>query len=461
MPELERKLGLGDSVFLVIGSVLGSGIFLTTGIIAKNLPSPLFIWLAWLVGGLLAMCGALTYGELGALWPKAGGPYVYLKESYGDLAAFLYGWAFFWVIGGGGIAALAVGFAEYLGSFVPGLSLSGALFEFKFGPFLVHPSSGQFIAVLSIVVLSCLNYFGIRSGARVQNGFTVIRVVALLGLAVFGLAIGRKAGIHAFSQAFLGGSAASWGGFALALIPIVWTYDGWYSVNCAAEEIKNPEKNIPLGLGLGVLSVMLLYLLTNIVYSIALPVEKMKGIVRIGEAASLQLFGPQGGAFLTALILIAIFGCLSATVIYCPRIPFAMARDRLFFRQMAFVHPRYHVPTKAITAQMIWSGLLCLSGTYQRLYEYVVFALALFFAATGFSVIILRLKNPDKPRPYRVWGYPVLPLLFVLANLILFTNMILSRPLQSLLGSSLLLLGIPAYLFWKKTGLTKDDSGQP
>ena len=461
MPELERKLGLGDSVFLVIGSVLGSGIFLTTGIIAKDLPSPLFIWLAWLVGGLLAMSGALTYGELGALWPKAGGPYVYLKESYGSLAAFLYGWAFFWVIGGGGIAALAVGFAEYLGTFVPGLSLSHALFELDIGPLQIHPSSGQFIAVLSIVFLSGMNYFGIRSGARVQNAFAIIRIVALMGLAGFGLAIGKKAGIHAFSQALQGSSKATWSGFALALIPIVWAYDGWYSVNCTAEEVKKPGKNIPLSLALGTMIVMLLYLLTNIVYSIALPMEKMRGIVRVGETASLQLFGPRGGAFLTALILLTIFGCLSASVIYCPRIPFAMARDRLFFRKMAFVHPRYHVPSKAITAQMIWSGLLCLSGTYQSLYEYVVFALALFFAATGFSVIILRLKDPGRPRPYRVWGYPAIPLLFVLANLALFMNMVFSRPLQTLAGALLLLLGVPAYIFWKKTSLREESSVQP
>jgi APA family basic amino acid/polyamine antiporter len=461
MPELERKLGLGDSVFLVIGSVLGSGIFLTTGIIAKDLPSPFFIWLAWLVGGLLAMSGALTYGELGALWPKAGGPYVYLKESYGSLAAFLYGWAFFWVIGGGGIAALAVGFAEYLGSFVPGLSLSHPFLELDIGPLHIHPSFGQIIAVLSIVLLSGMNYFGIRSGARLQNVFAIIRIVTLLGLAGFGLAIGKKSGIHALSEAFRGSSEATWSGFALALIPVVWTYDGWYSVSCTAEEVKRPGRNIPLGLALGTLSVTLLYLLTNIVYSIALPMEKMKGIVRVGEAVSLQLFGPKGGAFLTAMILLAIFGCLSATVIYCPRIPFAMARDRLFFRNMAFVHPRYHVPSKAITAQMIWSGLLCLSGTYQSLYEYVVFALALFFAATGFSVIILRLKDPGRPRPYRVWGYPVLPLLFVLANLALFMNMVFSRPLQSLAGSLLLVLGVPAYIFWKKTSLREDNSGRP
>jgi len=461
MPELERKLGLGDSVFLVIGSVLGSGIFLTTGIIAKDLPSPLFIWLAWLVGGLLAMSGALTYGELGALWPKAGGPYVYLKESYGSLAAFLYGWAFFWVIGGGGIAAMAVGFAEYLGPFVPGLSLSQALIELDIGPVHIHPSFGQCIAVLSIVLLSGMNYFGIRSGARVQNAFAIIRIVALLGLAGFGLAIGKKSGVQTLSQAFRGSSELSWSAFVLALIPIVWTYDGWYSVNCTAEEVKKPEKYIPLSLALGTLSVTLLYLLTNIVYSIALPMEKMKGIVRVGEAASLQLFGPKGGMFLTALILLTIFGCLSATVIYCPRIPFAMARDRLFFRNMAFVHPRYHVPSKAITAQMIWSGLLCLSGTYQSLYEYVVFALALFFAATGFSVIILRLKDPSRPRPYKVWGYPVLPLFFVLANGALFVNMVLSRPLQSLAGGLILALGVPAFIFWKKTSLRKDNSGRP
>jgi len=460
MPELERKLGLGDSVFLVIGSVLGSGIFLTTGIIAKGLPSPLFIWLAWIVGGFLTVSGALTYAELGAQSPKSGGPYVYLKEAYGPAAAFLYGWAFFWVIGGGGIAALAVGFAEYLGSFVPALSLAHTLFDVSLGPIHVYPSSGQFIAVLSIVFLSGLNYFGIQSGARFQNVFTVLRIVALVGLAGFGIVIGKKSGLQNISQVFQSQSGFSWSAFAIALVPVLWAYDGWYSINCTAEEVKKPEKNIPMGLALGTLIVTLLYLLTNIVYSIALPVEKMRGIVRIGEAAGLQLFGPDGGLVLTALILLMIFGCLSANVLYCPRIPFAMARDGVFFRKLAFVHPRYHVPSKAITAQMLWSGLLCLSGTYQSLYEYVVFALALFFAATGLSVIVLRIKDPARLRPYRVWGYPILPVLFAIANLALFVNMISSRPLQSLAGSLLLVLGLPAYVLWKKTIVTEKKADQ-
>ncbi len=457
MPELERKLGLGDSVFLVIGSVLGSGIFLTSGIMAEDLPSPLFLWLAWLVGGLLTMGGALAFAELGAQSPNAGGPYVYLKEAYGSLPAFLYGWAFFWIIGGGGIAALAVGFAEYLGSFIPVLSLSHVVFEFTVGPIRIHPSYGQLVAVVAIVLLSGLNIRGIQTGARLQNAFAVVRIAALLGLAGLGFALGKKSGIQSLSQVFQGSSGVRWSSFALALIPVLWTYDGWYAINCTAEEVTKPEKNIPLGLVLGTLTVTLLYLLTNIVYSIALPMEKMKGVVRVGEAASLHLFGPKGGGLITAVILVTIFGCLSANVLFCPRVPFAMARDRLFFKSMAFVHPRSHVPSKAIVAQMVWASLLCLSGTYQSLYEFVVFALALFFAATGFSVIVLRLKHPHRPRPYKVWGYPVMPLFFVLASLALFMNMTVSRPLQSLTGSLLILLGIPAYLFWKKQGSRENN----
>jgi len=450
MPELERKLGLGDSTFLVVGSVLGSGIFLTTGIIAKDLPSPGLIWIVWILGGLITLCGALTYAELGAQSPKSGGPYVYLKEAYGSGAAFIYGWAFFWIIGGGGIAAIAVGFAEYVGAFIPGLSLSHVLLDTRLGPLHLNPSAGQVVAVLSIVVLSGLNYRGIQSGARFQNVFTVLRILALVGLAGLGLALGKKAGVQSFSRVFELPSGVSWRAFAIALIPVLWAYDGWYSVSCTAEEIRNPGKNIPRGLALGTSIVILLYLLANIVYSIALPVEKMKGIVRIGEAASVQLFGPNGGLFLSGFILLAVFGCLSANLIYCPRISFAMARDGLFFRSLAYVHPKFHVPSRAITAQMFWAGFLCLSGTYQSLYEYVVFALAFFFAATGLSIIVLRKKNPGRPRPYRTWGYPVLPLLFGLANVYLFINIIISRPRQSLAGTFFLALGLPAYILWNR-----------
>jgi len=220
-------------------------------------------------------------------------------------------------------------------------------------------------------------------------------------------------------------------------------------VSCTAEEVKKPARNIPLGLILGTLSVTVIYFLVNLVYVLALPVGRMKGVARIGELASTQLFGQTATLFIAATIMISIFGCLSASILYSPRVYFAMAKDKSFFQSMAFIHPRFHVPTKAIFWQAVWSSLLCLSGTYQALFEYVVFALVIFFAATGLAVIILRFKQPEAQRPYKTWGYPVIPLLFVLINLGVFVNTITAQPLQSLVGLIILLIGIPAFLYWK------------
>jgi APA family basic amino acid/polyamine antiporter len=268
-------------------------------------------------------------------------------------------------------------------------------------------------------------------------------------LVVLGLSIGKKSGITNFDQLFASGGAFDFRLFGLALIAVLWTYDGFYSVSCTAEEVKKPARNIPLGLFLGTLSVTVIYFLVNLVYVLALPVGRMKGVARIGELASTQLFGPTATLFIAATIMISIFGCLSASILYSPRVYFAMAEDRSFFKSMAYVHPRYRVPTKAILWQAVWSSLLCLSGTYQALFEYVVFALVIFFAATGLAVIILRFKQPQAQRPYKTWGYPVIPLLFVLINLGVFVNTIVAQPLQSLVGLIILLIGIPAFLYWK------------
>jgi APA family basic amino acid/polyamine antiporter len=274
-------------------------------------------------------------------------------------------------------------------------------------------------------------------------------------IVVFGLTLGKKAGITDIGELFSGNEMLSWGvlqSFGLALIAVFWTYDGWYAVNCTAEEIKKPERNIPLSLLLGTLSVTLVYLLVNIVYILALPVERMTGVIRIGELASTQLFGPIATSAIAAAIMISVFGCLSATILYGPRVYLAMAEDRAFFRSMTFIHPRYRVPSKALTGQAIWSCLLCLSGKYQALYEYVVFALVIFFAATGFAVIALRRKRPDLHRPYRVWGYPAVPVVFVLINLAVFLNTVTAQPFKSLIGLAILLVGIPAYFYWQRKG---------
>ena len=447
--QLLRKMNLLDSTFLVIGAIIGSGIFMTTGFIAEYLPSPFMILIVWLLGGFFAMSGALAFAELGAMYPRAGGQYIYLREAYGPWAGFLFGWGFFWVIECGGVAALAVGFAEYFGYFVPALSTKTYLLKLHLLGFDYSLSAGQLIAAASILFLSAINYIGIKSGIVVQNIFTFLRIAAVAVFIVLGLTIGSKAGVVSFEGLMTGDMSFSIKFFGLALIAVLWTYDGWYSINCAAGEIKNPGKNIPRSLILGTVSVTLIYFLMNIVYVSALPIERMKGVARIGELASTQLFGSTATFFISATIMISIFGCLSASILYGPRVFLAMAQDRCFFKSMRYIHPRYRVPTKAIVWQGIWSSLLCLSGTYQDLFEYVVFALVIFWAATGLAVIILRSKQPETPRPYKAWGYPVLPILFVLINLGVFLNTIWAQPRKSLIGLIILAAGIPAFLYWQ------------
>lgn len=452
-PNFLQEMNLLDTTFLVIGSVIGSGIFMTTGFIAEYLPSPGLILLVWLVGGFITLCGALTFAELGAMFPQAGGQYIYIREAYGSWAGFFYGWGFFWFIMCGGIAALAVAFAEFAGYFIPFLSTQSYLFQMNIWGLSYSLSVGQLVAVASILILTGVNYFGIKSGVVVQNIFTFLRLASVAGIIIFGLFLGRKSGLMDFGQMFKAGSGFSFDAFklfGLALIAVFWTYDGWYAVNCTAEEIKKPERNIPIGLILGTLSVTLIYCLVNLVYIMALPVEKMKGVARIGELASTQLFGPSVTFIISAAIMISIFGCLSATIIYGPRVYFAMAEDGSFFQSMTYIHPRYHVPTKALIGQAIWAALLCLSGTYQALFEFVVFALVIFFALTGLSVIVLRYKQSRRKRPYRAWGYPVLPAIFVLINIAVFFNTVFSQPGKSMIGLFILALGIPAFLFWKR-----------
>jgi APA family basic amino acid/polyamine antiporter len=452
-PQFLRKLNLLDTTSLVIGGVIGSGIFMTAGFIAEYIPSPGLILIVWLVGGLIAISGALSFAELGAMFPRAGGQYIYIREAYGPWAGFFFGWGFFWFIMCGGIATLAVAFAEFVGYFIPPLSTQSYLFQLNVFGFSYSFSAGQIVAVASIVILSGVNYFGIKTGVVVQNIFTFLRLGSVAAFVILGLTLGNKAGIINFDRIFsieTGFSLETLTLFGLALIAVFWTYDGWYSANCTAEEIKKPERNIPLSLILGTLSITLIYLLMNLVYIMALPIDKMKGVTKIGELASSQLFGPTVTHFFSAAIMVSIFGCLSATIIYGPRVYYAMAKDRSFFKSMAYMHPRYRVPSKALIGQAIWSSLLCLSGTYKDLFEYVVFALVIFFALTGLAVIILRIKQPDRKRPYRTWGYPVVPLFFVIINLAVFFNTVIDQPLKSMIGLIMLGIGIPAFLYWKK-----------
>jgi basic amino acid/polyamine antiporter, APA family len=457
-PGLERVMTLRDATLLVMGSVIGSGIFMTTGIIVELVRSPGSVLFVWTAGGVITMFGALSFGELAGMFPRAGGQFVYLKEAYGDLTGFLFGWAFFWMIMGGGIAALAVGFSEYLGYFLPGLSNQAPLCVFSSGGLSFTIGVGQVVALVLIAVLSAVNYFGVRGGILVQNAFTIIRVGSLALFLVAGWLVGKKAGLPHPGGLLDFDGGLSLRSLGLALFAALWTFDGWYSVNCAAGEIKRPQTTIPVSLFLGTMAVTAVYLLMNALYLAAVPVADMSGVVRVGELAATAMFGPAAGSVIAAAILVSIFGCLSATILYGPRVYYAMSEAGLFFRRMSRIHPRYHVPGRAIIAQALWSGLLCLTGTYQALFEYVIFAVVLFFAATGVAVLVLRFTRPDAPRPYRAWGYPVVPIIFIVVNLAVFINRIVSEPRKSALGLAMILAGLPAYFFWKKRGRDREPS---
>jgi len=432
---------------LTVGSVLGSGIFLTGGAVAAALPHASLILLVWLAGGLLTMAGAVTYAELGTLFPRAGGLYDFLKEAYGPIWGFLYGWSAFWVIMSGGIAALAAGFAEYLGVFVPDLSTHHMIASLSVGSATWELSSGQIVAAAAIFALTAVNYLGVRQGATTQNLLTVLKVGSVLVFCALGLWLPAPLA-RGPSPPLAQGSLAAL--FGVAMIAVLWTYDGWYGLVFSAEELREPERSLPRALLAGTLIIMVLYLLLNFVYLKALPIARMAASSRIGEDAAAALFGPLGARLLSAAILVSIFGCLSATILYSSRIYMPMARDGLFFRSLARIDPRSRVPARSLWAQSLWAILLTLSGTYEQLFTYVTFVVVLFQVAAGIALFVLRRRRPTLPRPYRAWGYPVVPALFVLASLLLVGNTLAERPIESIAGLGLLALGLPAYAFWRR-----------
>ncbi len=446
-PQLVRGLGAWDGTLLTIGAMVGTGIFITTGDIAKSLPYPSLILLVWLAGGLLTLAGAVTYAELGVMFPRAGGMYHFLKEAYGPLWGFLYGWACFLVIMSGGIAAIAVGFGEYLGSFLPFFSTQHVLLSVPVGSWTWTLSGGQVAAAAAIVVLTAVNYVGLREGASVQNLLTVLKVGAVVGFVALGLLVVPKAQ-PAFSAALPSSGLVT--GFGLGMIAALWTYDGWYGLALSAGEVRQPERNLPRGLIWGTAAVIVMYLLLNVVYLRALPVEAIAATPRIGESAAAALFGATGARLVSLAVLVSAFGCLAATVLYAARIYLPMAQDGLFFHALAEVHPRFLTPGRSLLAQGAWSTLLALSGTYDQLYTYTMCTLVLAHAATGAALLVLRRTRPDAPRAYRVWGYPIVPILFILACGLLVVNTLVEKPLESLWGLGLVALGLPAYLYWRR-----------
>lgn len=458
---LLRQLGLFDSTMVMVGIVIGSGIFVTTGIMAKSLPSPGWILLAWIAGGVLTLAGALTYAELGAALPEAGGQYVYLREAYGPMAGFLFGWILFLVYQTGGIAGLALVFAEYFGYFFPGFAIQNTLLSFNIGigdtllPFTL--SAGQLVGVVVILVLSLVNYLGMAFGKTLQNLLTVLKIGVILFIIILGFCSGKGSGLALHFQNAGMDPRSLIVGFGIALVAVTWAFDGWNNVNFVAGEIKNPRRTLPLALILGTLLVTVLYVLINMVYLYALPYREMVGVVRIAEAATSALFGASTGAVISAAVMVSVFGSLNGSIMTGPRVYYAMARDGLFFRRVNRVSPRFRTPGFSIAIQALWASLLTLIGTFEQIFTFAMFMAILFWIAATAAVFTLRKKRPDLHRPYKTWGYPVVPIIFILASTGILINTLLEKPVEALAGIGLTLLGIPVYRYWQRKTVRENE----
>ena len=430
--ELKRDLGLTDCALLVIGSVIGSGIFLTPGNIARTVQSVESVFLVWVAGGLLSFFGALAYAELGAMFPRAGGIYVFLREAYGPLTAFLYGWCTFFVMQSGSVATLAAGFAIYLGYLLP-----------------VSSGLAKVCAIGVIAFLTLMNCLGVRSGARVQNLLTVIKMGSLVGISVVLLTMSGGSFAH-FSYVPPASATFSWSAFGIAMIAVLWAYEGWHVLTYNAGEVSNPKRNLTGGLLLGTLAIIALYLTVNLAYLYALPFEKISGSRRLASDAMELALGPVGGTLIAVAILISISGAINSNTMGGPRVYFAMARENLFFKPFAYVQPRYVVPTFSIVLQGVWASLLTLVGSFDRLFSYVIFVCWIFYGLGGVAVLVLRWKRPELDRPYKTWGYPFVPLLFALMAFLIVGNTMVNDFKNSFWGLLVVFTGLPAYWHWSR-----------
>lgn len=446
--DLKRELGIWSAAAIVIGTVIGSGIFLVPSSMVKSVGSPVMVFVVWIAGGMLSLFGALSYAELAAALPEAGGEYVYLREAYGPLWGFIYGWTQMWVAKSGSIATLAAGFAIYLANFRPELEHVWAVVPLPIGE-AGHPLEiqyGQLLAMGVIAVLAVINYFGVRVGGDVQVVVTFLKVGLIAAIILFGLATSHgSASNYTTSVAAPGGMA----GFFAALVAALWAYDGWNNVSMVASEVRNPRRNLPLALIAGTLAVIVIYLLTNFAYFYVLSAQAVASTDRVAGEMMRKVMGIRGAGAVSIAAMISIFAALNGSILSGSRVPFAMARDRLFFRRVGFVHPHHRTPSVSILALSAWAALLVLSGRYDQLYTYVIFASVILYGMATAAVIVLRFKRPGMPRPYRTWGYPLVPLTFVLGITCLVASTLWHSPRESLMGLVLISLGLPFYFFWK------------
>jgi basic amino acid/polyamine antiporter, APA family len=485
--ELVKGLGLTSATTLVMGSMIGSGIFIVSAQIARETNSPGLLILAWAVTGFMTIVGALSYGELAAMMPKAGGQYVYLRESLGPLWGFLYGWTLFLVIQTGTIAAVGVAFGKFLGHFFPSVSADNWIWhiakvpewhvtsQITLGGMHVGLNTQNLAGIVIVILLTVVNTFGLKTGAAVQNIFTIAKVSALFLLVLAGIFVGRNAQaiaanftnfwrldtLHPASGTAAGPFVGILTILAVAQVGSLFSADAWNNVTFTAGEVKNPKRNLPLSLAMGTGIVIALYIAANFIYLSVLPLAGdpkgatvfARGIQyassdRVGTAALEQMFGSSGAGLMAVAILISTFGCCNGLILAGARVYYAMAKDRLFFKSTGAVDPKHRTPKNALIVQSIWTCVLCLSGTYNDLLNYVIFAVLLFYILTITGLFVLRYKQPKAERPYRAVGYPVLPAIYIVMALFIDAVLLRYQPQYTWPGLFIVLLGVPVYFIW-------------
>ena len=450
-PTLVRGLSLLDSVLLLASGIIGSSIFLTAKDIAGPLPQPILFLGVWVLGGVVSLFGCAAFAEMGSMFPDSGGQYIYLREVYGDLVAFLYGWMLFSVANGGTIAALAVAAAAYTGEILPVISQQHVVLTL--GPVVL--TRAHLVGIGLIVVLTYVNVVGLRWGALLQNVSTWTKFTAMAAFVVLGFAVGKGNWSNFSSH----GAPLTMGlnpsqfisAMGVALIAVFWAYDGWVYITWVAGEVKDPVRNVPRSMFLGILAVGVIYIAMNLTYVYAMPLSEVANHETIAHAAAAALFSPRAAGLLSIMIAISCFSAAASCTLSGARVYLAMAQDGVFFKRMAVIHPKWRTPAFSLIGQGIWAAILTVSGRYDQLYTYVIYGMVLSYTLTVIGLFILRWKRPDAPRPYRCTGYPWLPAIYILIGGAWTLNTIITRPIEALAGTLIVLAGVPGFLYWRRS----------
>jgi len=454
--ELVRGLTLTAAIMIVAGSMIGSGIFRKPATMAAQLMSPELLLIVWLVAGIITFIGALCNAEVAGMIDATGGQYVYFQKMYGNFVSYLYGWSVFAVIQTGAGAAIAYVFGEYLGYFIKYPQLPESLQKFSiFIPIVgnIFPFAefgAKASAILCILFLTGINYVGVIFGGAVQSFVTFIKIASIVILSFLLLASGSGSLANISTGFSMPASSTSniISLFGLAIAGAFWAYDGWNNLTFVAGEIKQPQRNVPLGLLFGTLIVVIVYMLINVAYLYVLPIEKMAQSPLVAATAAEFVFGSKGAILISIAVIISTFGALNGNILSTARVCFAMSRNNMFIKSLDKIHPRYATPHTSLVAQGLWSCLLVLSGTFDTITDYVMFASWLFYMLGAYGVIVLRKKMPDVPRPYKVWGYPYTPMIFVIFSFLFLVNTLVSDYKNAAMGLLLILLGLPFY-YWR------------